>query len=154
MQGFGKHGMTVEEAEDNAASDELAHDVKAQGPFREFLRDIISPRRDPSIYDLREMAYVVTFIPPRRSWSTEALDAARDEIVGFSVDPASAERYLDRRLGMGVGEWMEENAGGFVSGLRRFCARMDLAMPDLARVIVLKAVLVRLHDVADKATAS
>ncbi len=129
-------------------SDDYAHDVKSPGPLREFLKGLISSERALVPFDIREVAYVAVHLPSRWTWTAESLEAVLGEIVEFSTEPESAREYLDERLSGPFAAWMAEHGRGFEAGLSDYCLRMDLAMPDAERVIVLKAVLVRLYDVA------
>ncbi len=132
-------------------SGDLAFNAKQPGPFHDFLRDLFAGGRDPEAYDLREAGYIAAHLPPRWTWTAESLDAVRDEIIGFSSDPSTACAFLDDRLSGPFAGWMSEHGGGFVSDLPGWCERMDMPMPDLARIATLKAVMIRLYDVACEA---
>lgn len=140
-----------DEAEDTAVG---SHDAIADGPFRAFYKRISTLGSPPGPLTEVEIANIAAYLPQDSAWEARALDDVYDEIVGFAVDPAVARAYLRERTRGPLAHNMRVYAATFRSRLPSYCRATNQPMPDANRVYALKAILLRLYDVATAANVA
>ncbi len=146
-----KNGTPMRDTYD---SSDYGHDAITPGPFQDFRYSLIFPKTGPAEFDRRELSYVAICLPPRSAWTKKGLEGAREDIMTFSRDAATARAYVEASLSGPFSGFMREVTSSFEEELDSFFAGDKMRPPGPDRVATLTAVFLRLYDVAAKENAA